>query len=693
MGNSSVGEPLTSTEDRPDLSPQISSTVHRHSVTLLLRPPSPSLCGLSSKTGLRNRTGNHSSAFKSIERMVMKLFGDEGGSEAGDISKIEINEEFARRFEHNKKREDLQRFEELKKKGVISDSEDDDESSDDDEDIVNYSTKHDVKFFDALIKVKNKDPSLKNNDAKLFDSDDELDVENEGAGDKKEKKTKPMFLKDANAKHLMENGPEFDDEDEEQNDKYRKKSYVEEQEAVRNEFLDAVADEDDDDGEFLKVKNDNNGDEDEDDREYEKKLDEYFKEDDKLDENEKFLKDFFRKKMWLEKDNGNGKVLHDDEIDVSEDEEELEKQEDYERGFNFRYEENAGDRVMGHSRKVEGSVRKKENARKIQRENKKERMAKAEFERNEELKYLKNLKKKEINEKLKKIRETAGIGESGGFLLEDHDLEEEFDPEEYDKKMKKAFDDSFYEADDVDPGFGSDDEDGELEKPNFDEEDELLGLPKGWDDKHGSGDGFLATREKTLKKKVKFEVGNEEQIQDEEEKRKISKLEEELVKNELEEYYKLECEDTIGDLRTRFRYKPVNKNTYGLKAKEVLLVDEKELNQLVPLKKLATYREDEFVVPRHKIKEHKQKIKSLLRGESSDGPTNGSKKSKHDVGQTETEKSKSDAENEDQKELSRKQRRKVRLNELKISTKRRMAYEGSTTKSNKKRKHKSKDAV
>ncbi|KAI3744366.1 hypothetical protein L1987_57445 [Smallanthus sonchifolius] len=329
-----------------------------------------------------------------------------------------------------------------------------------------------------------------------------------------------MFLKDANAKHLMENGPEFDDEDEEQNDKYRKKSYFEEQEAVRNEFLDAVADEDDDDGELLKVKNDNNGDEDEDDREYEKKLDEYFKEDDKLDESEKILKDYFRKKMWLEKDNGNGKVLYDDEIDVSEDEEELEKQEDYERGFNFRYEENAGDRVMGHSRKVDGS--------------------------------------KEINEKLRKIRETAGIGENGGFLLEDHDLEEEFDPEEYDKKMKKAFDDSFYEADDVDPGFGSDDEDGELEKPNFDEEDELLGLPKGWDDEYGSGAG---------------------------------------------------------------------------------------------------------------------------------------KKSKHDVGQTETGKSKSDAENEDQKELSRKQRRKMRLNELKISTKRRMAYEGSTTKSNKKRKHKSKDAV
>ncbi|KAL8268920.1 hypothetical protein R6Q59_002718 [Mikania micrantha] len=636
--------------------------------------------------------------------MGMKLFGDEDGSEAGDLSKIEINKEFARRFEHNKKREDLQRFEEMKKKGVIDDSDEDDESSDDEEDIVNDTTKQDLKFFDALIKVRNKDPSLTSKDAKLFDSEEEDDDVNDGGDGKKEKKKKPMFLKDVNAKLLIGDGPEFDDEDDEREIKNKKKSYFEELEEVKKEFLDAVADEDDD-GELLKVKNDkgDQDDDDEDDHVYEKKLDEYFQEDDKLDENEKFLKDYFRKKMWLDKDDGKG--FHDDEIDVSEDEKELEKQEDYERGFNFRHEENTGDIVMGHSRKVEHSVRKMESKRKTQRENKKQRMAQAEFERNEEIKYLKNLKKKEMNEKLRKIRETAGIDENSGFMLVEHDLEEEFDPEEYDRKMKKAFGDDFYEANDIDPDFGSDEEDGELKKPNFDEEDDLLGLPKGWDDEYGSNEGFLTTREKTLKKKVKVnDERDEERLQDDEQKRKISELEKELIKKELDEYLKLDCEGTIGDLRTRFRYKPVNKNTYGLKAKEILIVDEKELNQLVPLKKLAPYREDEFIVPHRKIKEHKQRIKSLLRGEPVDGLTNGSKKSKHDVGQAETEKEKLEAETEksksdvvtqkskadagnDQKELSRKQRRKMRLNELKISEKRRMAYEGSAIKTNKKRKH------
>ncbi|KAI3763808.1 hypothetical protein L2E82_13805 [Cichorium intybus] len=626
--------------------------------------------------------------------MGMKLF-DDGGSDsdggAGDLSKIEINEEFARRYEHNKKREELQRFEEFKKKGVIDsdlDSEEDDESSEDEEDIVNYPNKHGSKFFDVLIKVRNQDPSLKNKDAKLFDVDNEDGEDDEADDNNKEKKKKPMYLKDVTAQHLLEKGPEFDDEDDEEENKDKKKSYSEEQELLRKEFLDAVGDEDDE-GEFLKVKNDKSGvedeDEDGDEREYEKKLNEYFQEDEKLDENEKFLKDYFRKKMWLDKEAGSSKHLDDDgELDVSEDEEELERQEEYEREFNFRFEENAGDRVMGFSRKVDGSVRKKDNARKLQRKNKEERMAQAEFERKEELKHMKNLKKKELNEKLKKIRETAGIGENEVCVLDEHDLEEEFDPDEYDKKMKKAFDDNFYEADDVDPEFGSDEEDGELEKPNFDEEDELLGLSKGWDDEYGSGDGFLATREKTLKGKV---VNSEElEKEDKKKKRKRSELEEEVIKKELEEYYKLDYEDTIGDLKTRFKYRPVNKNTYGLKAKEILVVDDKELNQLVPLKKLATYREDEFVVPRKKIKEHKERIKSLLKGETSDG----GKRSKlsQQVGDVEKEKIENKVQSEEQKVQSRKQRRKEKQKEFKLKPSRLLAYQNITTKPSKKRKHK-----
>ncbi|KAK9932200.1 hypothetical protein M0R45_019447 [Rubus argutus] len=52
-----------------------------------------------------------------------------------------------------------------------------------------------------------------------------------------------------------------------------------------------------------------------------------------------------------------------------------------------------------------------------------------------------------------------------------------------------------------------------IEKPNFDKEDELLGLPKGWESV-GSGDGFLSAREKILK--LKKSDGDYEEKEEEE---------------------------------------------------------------------------------------------------------------------------------------------------------------------------------
>lgn len=613
--------------------------------------------------------------------MVLRLFGDSDGSsdESNDISKIEINKEFARRYEHNKKREDLQRLDELKKKGVIDDSEDSDSEESSDE-FSEDDGKKDLEFFNALLKVKNKDPVLKNKEAKLFESESEDEIgEMEKKGKKKEK---PMYLKDVTAKHLIEEGPEFDDREEEEEDLKGVKSYSEEQEELRKAFFEAVETDlngDDNGEELFKVKESaNNGmedGEDEDDAgEVDKKLDEYFGNEEKLDENSMFLKDYFRNKMWLDKGDSGGKVLDEEDIDVSEDEEEVERQEDYEREFNFRFEENPGERVMGHSRVVEGSVRKKTNARKLQRERKEERMARAEFERKEELKHLKNLKKKEINEKLRKIRKTAGIEEDGVWRLDADDLEEEFDPEEYDRKMKEAFDDDYYEANDVDPEFGSDrDEDGgELEKPDFDKEDELFGLPKGWDDMHGSGDGFEAARERILKQRVHNEEEEEVIAADEGKKKKKCKrshLEEEVLNKELDEYYKLDYEDSIGDLKTRFKYRPVNAKRYGLNTKEVLLLDDKELNQHVPLKKLAPYREKEWKVPRIKIYNQKLKIKSILEGEEVSDTQNNRKRKYRDDDKSHTEES-----NGDINSLSKSSKRRHRQAPYKLSQSRLMAY-------------------
>ncbi|KAJ4831320.1 hypothetical protein Tsubulata_035854 [Turnera subulata] len=668
----------------------------------------------------------------------LKLFNDGNDDhDNDDISRIEVDKEYARRYQHNKEREDLHRFQELSKKGQIQESSSDPSSSDDDEEYDDINNpKSWTEFMDNLLKVKHRlYPEV------IYKSDDESDGGKAGEENPKNNEKKPMYAKDVIAQHLLEEGPEFGET--ETHEKSRmEKSYREEQEELRREFLDAVknAEEEgsEDEGDFLRVKDNklNVNDEDSGDEDFKKKLGEYFGGEGELDADKMFLKDFFMKKMWVDKSAKGGKsVVEEDELDeVLRDEEELDKQEEYEGSYNFRFEEQAGDRVMGHSRKVEGSVRKKENARKEQRKNKEERMKIAEQERKDELKHLKNLKKKEMKKRMEKVMEVAGLMGDSDCPIDLDGLEDDFDPEEYDEMMKKVFDDKYYEMEDVDPDFGNDsDEDGEFEKPDFDKEDELLGLPKGWD-VLGSGDGFLAARERNLKLKKVYEdddagdgeersdseeeekdnAGDGEEMSDSEEEEKdnagdgeeMSDSEEEkdnagdgeerseerkrkrkrkmsLVKKAkeemMEEYYKLDYEDTIGDLKTRFKYAKVQPNRYGLKTEEILMMDDKELNQYVSVKKLTPYREKEWKVPNSKRYQIKMKAREVLRGMSKDQKTHKRRKlSKGDnatavLGSDQNGKSEAQS-NAEVGNQSRKAMRRQRKAELKLSHSRRVAY-------------------
>lgn len=674
----------------------------------------------------------------SPQYMALQLF-DGSDPENDDISKVKINEEYARRFEHNKRREDLQRLEEMKKKGLISSSsssssdgaEESESSSDDDDDFDELigSSRTDKEFFDALIKVKKKDPCIKQKDVKLFESDHSSDEENNGRekGHSNDKMGKnPMYLKDVMAKHLIEEGPDFGDKEEENVEKEKgklenkkskkaivhlndvdkegKKTYDDEQEELKRAFLEAAEREslEGREGDFFVVKERAGEDKGESDNvEFEKKLDEYFGEEVDADENFKFLKSYFMNKMWIDKNGENLDVDEEELQRISEDDSEIERQEEYE----YRFQENQGDRVLGHARKVEGSVRKKTNARKEQRKSKEERMAIAQKEREEELKHLKNLKKQEMQEKVKKIMKTAGILDDDIIPMSATEIEEEFDPEEYDKMMKKAFDEKYYNAEDADSDFGGDDDDDDpMEKPDFEKEDELLGLPKDWD-VCGSDDGFLAARERALKQKMEDsgsddnvlekEENNEEQVPEEgkrKRKRKTALLEK-ARQAMMDEYYKLDYEDTIGDLKTRFKYAKTKPNRFGLSSSELLLLDEKELNQYVSLKKLAPYREEEWKLSKRARYELKKKTKELLRSGSLDNQKKG-KKSRDDVGKSTSnilvendDKAVAEESNVELISLSRKARRKQNLVHLKLADTRLKAYGRISSKSKAKKKH------
>ncbi|KAF5191843.1 Kri1-like protein [Thalictrum thalictroides] len=629
----------------------------------------------------------------------MKLFDETDDIE--DISKIETNQEFAKRFEHNKKREELQRLEELKKKGYIDDSDEDSEESEESDDDVEAlaSGKNIVELFNVLTKVKNKDPILNQKDVKLFESSSDEEEEEE---EKTEKKKKAMYLKDVVAKQLIEDGPELE-EDEEKEEKSRVKSYYEEQDEYRKALLDATEGVfEEEDGDFLKEKKRDGEDEGDETDEEQKKIGEFFGPDENLDENDMFLKNFWTNKLYMNNDKGKKPFNADLEV-LSEDDDEVEKQEMYEASYNYRFEEGAGDQVLGHARITEGSVRKKDNTRKKQRERKEQRIVEAERQRKEELKHMKNLKKKEIQEKLQKIRAIAGIAEGSACPLNADDLEEEFDPEEYDRRMKETFDVDYYDAEEVDPGFGSDAED--LQKPDFDKEDELLGLPKDWDVCGGSADGFSAARENNLKRKAEMKDDDistdsaeiEEELPEEskrKKKRKLSLKEKMALDKELEEYYKLDYEGTIGDLKTRFKYTSVPPQRYGLTPEEMLTTDEKELNQYVSLKKLAPYREKEWKVPNSKRQAQKLKNKSPhVEVNSKDRKSDNMHKQKDDDNSTVETASTHQGEsqlNESNGELgtmSRRSKRRRRQADLKLSHNRLMAYGKITAPSKKKKKH------
>jgi protein KRI1 len=87
--------------------------------------------------------------------------------------------------------------------------------------------------------------------------------------------------------------------------------------------------------------------------------------------------------------------------------------------------------------------------RKRARQSKEERERAEEAARKEELKRLKNVKKKELQEKLARIKEMAGSMDSGK-LKQLVDLDDDFDPDAYDRQMADMFGEEYYEGGDED---------------------------------------------------------------------------------------------------------------------------------------------------------------------------------------------------------------------------------------------------
>ena len=617
-----------------------------------------------------------------------------GGDDASDHA-LTINAAFARRYEHNMRRAETQRLKEKVKREYIirppgSGGSDDDSDGSDDSSSSSESDEGDVpeklrkQFAEALVKIKNKDPSLYRPDARLFDEDEEDDEDDEEAKkNSKKKKPKKQTLREVTAAQLLEGGATAFEEEEERRPNERgrgpknpadAKSYVEEQADLKRAFLDAQKSDSDDDSSSgsssdsdaggLRVKRRAETPAEEDDDARKKALGEYFGDapiganeegsaprDDgggirggdekspattRLSKEDAFLRDYLMNEKWREAE-GDGALGSDDDSDA------FEEAERFEQTYNFRFEEPDGGAIRSHARSIEGTIRKASTARKDARRAKKERKMSEKERMRAEVRRLKNLKREEIRAKMAQIARVGGLA-GADAVAKAQSLTAEFDPDAHDAAMRMMYDDAYYdgallgedgEALEAKPEFGDLDEEvrgllgaqgatsgGGAENGG----DDLNNLEGDEDADEGGGaaeesEAFRRVRDALQKKKEGDDFDGDD-VDDSDsdgdgipippeggsgtdaragtdasdENNKFSKRAAKRWKKELlakmDEYYRLDAEDFIDDVPCRFKYKEVAPSMYGLTTREILAMSDKDLTQIVPLKKLAPYRRD-----------------------------------------------------------------------------------------------------
>ncbi|XP_050668236.1 protein KRI1 homolog isoform X2 [Leptidea sinapis] len=502
------------------------------------------------------------------------LFDNDSDTE--EVS-LKTENEYAKKYDKWREKEELHK---LEQKYGSNGSEGSESDSEDESDVPpEVSEEVETQFLKTLSLLKTKDPRIYDPGFKFFN--DQVEI-----GKEKDKELRKVTFADSD-----------DDEDDDNPNIFtieKKAEIVEpkvkiigksEQEAKLKDYLTGKAEHIDDEVErdLAPLKN--------------------LWSDPKLNEGEAFLRDYILNKRYLGDDEGVSEAKVRDDEELEEDEKTVEEQGKFERAFNFRFEEPDDEYLKRYPRTM-NSIRPKDERRSRKRVELRSRKEQEKQKKMEEIARLKALKLKEIQEKIAKIKQVTG---NEDLAFKDEDIEGDFDPEQHDRRMKAIFDEQYYGAADHEkPDFPDLDQELEIENwDKYDKEDE----ERVDDDVHCEDDNFNMDADydpKAAKANLLEELKRNQSKRRRNRKRK-SKLAELLATEKptftpgvdktysefMEEYYKMDCEDVIGDLPTRFKYREVVPNDFGLTVEEILLADDRELTQWVPLKRIVKYRPED----------------------------------------------------------------------------------------------------
>ncbi|CCX09645.1 KRI1-like family C-terminal-domain-containing protein [Pyronema domesticum] len=525
-----------------------------------------------------------------------------------------INTEFARRFEHNKKREEMQRLEEKLKNNYDDDSEDDESSSEDEDDVAVLATEEvDQQISGLLQAIKNKDPRLYDGKTSFFAPVDET-----AAGATKEEK--PMYLRDYHRENLLAGNTGDNEEEEEE----APQTFVQQQQqlqaaVIREMHQAAKEDEGDEDDGFLVKKP----------KQEKEKKEKKAKESDlpdpsTADQNpEEFLNKFLASRVWTKTNKAYVPLESDDS-------EEEDMADQFEANYNMRFEDpnaEARAKLVSYGRDAinENTVRREEKSRrKRAREEKRRKKEEEKAQREIEKGRLKKLKTEELMEKLKLVKEAAELSEEDdeaeAAMLQKL-LEGDFGDDEWNAWMQERFGDKYYEGDkkpkkpvfdddidigDIIPDFEDDavDEDEGEEEADAEVKDEAADEDE--DEEMGEAD---ADEEEQPNKKTKKQLLQEKQAKKAKERSTRRKVE-----RFVEDNFDFDAELPGGNA-SGFRYRETTPEAYGLGTLDILAADDNDLNAYAGLKKYATFR-DEDKKQKDKKRYSKKKILRQWRKET-----------------------------------------------------------------------------